>query len=78
MSYESWGQKMAMTKAAQSQKHALECLRLANDCTQMAGAVLDPALQLHFTRMAQVWNGLAEVGLAEQAPANRLDAISAA
>ena len=67
-----------MTNAVQLQKRSLECLRLATDCTQMAGAVLDPALQLHFTRMAKIWNGLAEDGLAEHAPADRLPAIRAA
>jgi hypothetical protein len=43
-------------------KHTVECLRLAEDCIQLAGAVPDPALQSHFVRMAKEWSTLAEEG----------------
>jgi hypothetical protein len=42
-----------------SRKHALECLRLASDCKQLATDVHDPALQSHFVRMAGLWSDLA-------------------
>jgi hypothetical protein len=45
-----------------SQKHALECLRLAADCMQLAGDLRNPALQSHFARMARVWSDLAVRG----------------
>jgi hypothetical protein len=45
-----------------SRKHALECLRLAADCMQLAGDVHGHALQTHFVRMAREWTGLAVQG----------------
>jgi hypothetical protein len=42
------------------QKHALECLRLAEECIRLADATPDPALQSHFVRMAKEWSALAE------------------
>jgi hypothetical protein len=45
-----------------SRRHALECLRLAADCMQLAGDVQNPALQSHFVRMARVWSELAVRG----------------
>jgi hypothetical protein len=45
-----------------SRKHALESLRLAADCMQLAGDVPDPALQTHFVRMAREWSSLALQG----------------
>jgi hypothetical protein len=45
-----------------SRKHALECLRLAADCMQLAGDVHNPALQPHFVRMASEWSSLAVQG----------------
>lgn len=56
-----------MTKAAQSQKHALECLRLESECKQLAGSMGDPALRSHFNRMALGWNDLAHEGQGELA-----------
>ena len=38
-----------------SNKYALECLRLAADCTQLSRDVADPALRSHYARMAQMW-----------------------
>jgi hypothetical protein len=67
-----------MTNVAQLQKHVLECLRLESACTELAVRVHDPLLRLHFTRMAKVWNGLAEDGLAGDTATNRLPAIRAA
>ena len=48
-----------------SQKHALECMRLAADCMQLVGDVASPALQRHFLRMARVWTTRAERGPGE-------------
>jgi hypothetical protein len=45
------------------QKHALEYMRLAADCMQLAGNVHSPTLQRHFLRMARVWTTGAERGL---------------
>ena len=45
-----------------SREHALECLRLAADCMQLAGDVHNPALQTHFVRMAREWSSLALQG----------------
>jgi hypothetical protein len=44
------------------QKYALECLRLAADCTQSAREIEAPVLRAHFTGMATVWTTLAERG----------------
>lgn len=41
-----------------SRKHALECLRLAADCKQLAVKTESPILQSHFVRMAGVWGYL--------------------
>lgn len=65
---------MAMTNSVQSQKHSLECLRLESDCKQLAGSARNPDLQSHFVRMSQVWSDLAEQGLAEHVPMDRLAA----
>jgi len=43
-------------------KHALECLRLAADCTNLSRELENPALLAHFARMAEVWSELAELG----------------
>jgi glycine cleavage system aminomethyltransferase T len=45
-----------------SRKHALECLRLAADCMQLAGDAHNPALQTHFVRMGREWSSLAIQG----------------
>ena len=52
-----------MSGSDNSRKHALECLRLAADCMQLAGGdVHNPALQTHFVRMAREWSSLAVQG----------------
>jgi hypothetical protein len=38
----------------------LECLRLANECMQLASDVLNPQLQSHLVLMARHWTALAE------------------
>jgi hypothetical protein len=68
-----------MIKAAQLQKQALECLRLASSCKELAGGVPDSALRQHFIGMARFWNDLAreslsEPNLADMAAANVLAA----
>jgi hypothetical protein len=40
-------------------RHALESVRLAADCKQLAGDVHSPALQSHFLRMAKIWTAQA-------------------
>jgi hypothetical protein len=45
-----------------SRMHALECLRLASDCMQLARDVHVHALQKHFVRMAREWTSLAVQG----------------
>ena len=54
--------RCAVSESDYSRKHALECLRLASDCMQLAGDVQDPALQSHFVRMVGVWSDLAVRG----------------
>jgi hypothetical protein len=49
-----------MSDEEYSRKHALECLRLASDCMQLAGDVGNPALQSRFLRMGKLWTNLAE------------------
>ena len=49
-----------MSEPDKSQKHELECMRLAADCMQLAGDVHSPALQSHFLRMAREWSILAD------------------
>jgi len=43
-------------------KYALECLRLAADCTHWARVVEHPVLRAHFAGMAKVWTTLAMRG----------------
>jgi hypothetical protein len=49
-----------MSTPEKLRKHALECLRLAADCTQSARVVHDPVLRAHFAGMAKRWSALAE------------------
>jgi hypothetical protein len=51
-------------------KHALECLRLAADCAELARGSENPAMQAHFARMADVWSGEAMNGPAEDQKPN--------
>jgi len=44
-------------------KHALECVRLAADCTQLAYDAHDPVTQAHIAGMARVFSNLAIRGL---------------
>jgi hypothetical protein len=41
-------------------KHALECMRLAADCTQLVGDFHNPTLRRHFLQMAREWTTRAE------------------
>lgn len=43
-------------------RHALECMRLAADCEQLARDVRDRDLATHFDEMAELWSSLAERG----------------
>ena len=51
-----------MSESDNSREHALECMRLAADCRQLADDVPSPALRSHFVRMATVWSDLAVRG----------------
>lgn len=52
-----------MSDSDNLRKLALERLRLAAECTQLAGEIRNPALQSYFIRMAGVWTAEAEQGL---------------
>jgi hypothetical protein len=54
--------RSAMFEAKQLQRHALECLRLQADCTQLAGVARSPNVQSHFVSMARFWGTLAVLG----------------
>ena len=54
--------RCAVSKSDGSRKHALECLRLAADCRQLARDIAHPAGRRHFLRMAEEWTALAEHG----------------
>jgi hypothetical protein len=54
--------RCVVSKSARLRKHALECLRLAADCRQLAREIDRPAAQRHFLRMAAEWTALAEHG----------------
>jgi hypothetical protein len=47
-------------------RHALECMRLAADCKQLAGDVRNPAWQSHLLRMAKIWTTQAVRGYPDQ------------
>jgi hypothetical protein len=51
-----------MPHSEYSQKHDLECLRLASDLTHLAGTKVSPRQRSQFLRMAKVWTDLAESG----------------
>jgi hypothetical protein len=40
-------------------RHALECLRLAADCQNLARSVVTPDYKSHFLQMADMWTSLA-------------------
>ena len=51
-----------MSKSDELQKKALECMRLAADCLQLAHATDNADLKAHFVEVAKVWTSLAEDG----------------
>ena len=51
-----------MPESDRLRRHALECLRLAADCEELALDVRDPDLAAHFDGMADLWSNLAEHG----------------
>jgi hypothetical protein len=53
-----------MSDSENDRKRELECLRLASDLTRLATETLNPELKAHCLRMANVWTGQAEHGLA--------------
>ncbi|MDO8876589.1 MAG: hypothetical protein Q8M24_23345 [Pseudolabrys sp.] len=56
---------MTMVKPAYWERLSLESLRLEAECLQLAGAVAQPDLRLHFMRMARAWNRRASGAAAE-------------
>ena len=51
-----------MSESDYLRKDALESMRLAADCMQLAGDVRSPTLQRQFLRMAKAWTTRAERG----------------
>jgi hypothetical protein len=51
-----------VAESERARKHALECLRLAADCRQLAREVDDPAERRRFLRIAEEFTALAEHG----------------
>jgi hypothetical protein len=56
-----------MFDAKQLRKHALVCLRLEADCTELSKVAPSRTLQSHFVDMAQFWGALAISGPSENA-----------
>jgi hypothetical protein len=52
-----------MSDSENTRKHALECLRLASDLTQLASETRNPDLKAHCVRMSKVWTNQAEQSL---------------
>ena len=52
----------SVTEQENLRKYALECLRLAADCMDLARNVDGPSLRDHFRHMAKIWTALAEQG----------------
>lgn len=51
-----------MSEPYNLRKHALECMRLASECLQLAGDVESQRLRAHYVRMAEEWSALANGG----------------
>jgi hypothetical protein len=51
-----------MSDSVNWRKRELECTRMAADCMQLAGDLLNPTLQSHFARMAIIWSDVAVRG----------------
>ena len=49
-----------MSESDDFRRRALECLRLAADCLQLARNADNPDLKAHFTEVARIWTSLAE------------------
>lgn len=55
MTTSSASQSLPPVKLCDSRKHALECLRLAAECRNLAADFSSPQLKAHFLRMAAEW-----------------------
>jgi len=51
-----------VSESERARKHALECLRLAADCRELARTIDNPTARDHFLRMAAELTALAERG----------------
>jgi hypothetical protein len=49
-----------MSESDNGQKYALECLRLAAECRNLAAEVPTFSLMAHFLRMARMWTERAD------------------
>jgi hypothetical protein len=49
-----------MSGSESQRRRDLECMRLASDLTQLASATLNPDLQAHWRRSAEIWSNQAE------------------
>ncbi len=55
--------KRAAPESEIRRKHELECLRIAAACANLARDLENkPALQAHFSELADIWSELAETG----------------
>jgi hypothetical protein len=54
--------RSAVSESDNLRKDALESMRLAAECMQLAGDVHAPTLQRQFLRMAEAWTTRAERG----------------
>lgn len=52
--------RYTLSESDEFRKGALECLRLAAECTQLANSTDNPDLKAHFIRVAKIWTSLAE------------------
>jgi hypothetical protein len=50
------------TDQESARKHELACLRMAADCMQLVGEILNPHLQQHFLELARLLTAAAESG----------------
>ena len=64
--------RCAVAKSNSMRRHALECLRLAMDCKQLAAELPNPAMQEHYLRMAEEWalraDGRPDMAVTDAAP----------
>jgi hypothetical protein len=60
--------KRPVSQLKKSRRFALECMRLASDCVQLAQAADNALLRQHYRRAAKKWIAMATSGLPPQTP----------